>query len=453
MADFDVDLAVIGGGSGGVRAARIAAGYGARVVMAEEYRFGGTCVIRGCVPKKLLVYASRFTDEFEDAAGYGWTVEKPTFDWPSLVRAKEAEITRLEGIYAANAEKAGVRPVRSRARLTGPQEVLIEATGERLTARTILVATGGATVREPHVPGIEHTITSNEAFDLPEQPKRILIVGGGYIAVEFAGIFHGLGSHVVLAHRGPHLLRGFDADIRSGLDAAYRARGIDLRLGVNIVEIEKKAGSYCVHFDDGSSLMTDAVMIATGRRPNVKGFGLEELNVALTGTGGIAVDAYSRTNVPSIYAVGDVTGRVALTPIAIREGHAFADTVFGGKPWTVAHDLIPTAVFSTPEIGVVGLSETQAKECGHDVSIFMATFRPLKATLSGRQERMIMKIVVDKPTDRVLGVHILGDHAGELIQLAGISVQMGATKSDFDRTVAVHPTMAEELVTMRAPVR
>ncbi len=452
MNSHDVDLFVIGGGSGGVRAARISASYGAKVMMAEEYRVGGTCVIRGCVPKKLLVHAARFTDEFEDAAGFGWTVTPPAFDWATLIAAKDRDIARIEQVYASNAEKAGVEIVKERAVLAGPHSVRLTTSGRVVTARHILIATGASTVREPAVPGIEHAITSNEAFHLDALPQRVLVIGGGYIAVEFAGIFRGLGSEVTLAHRGPNLLRGFDDDIRMALEEAYRHRGIDVRLDAHLARIEREGAGLTAHFQDGSAVQVDAVMIATGRKPNIAGLGLEKAGVTVE-NGAIKVDAHSATNVPSIHAVGDVTDRVNLTPIAIREGHAFADTVFGGKPTAVSHDLIPTAVFSTPEIGTVGLTEARAKAAGHDVSIFMTAFRPLKATLSGRAERTLMKLVVDKATERVLGVHILGDHAGEIIQLAGVCLTLNATKADFDRTVAVHPTAAEELVTLRTPVR
>ncbi len=452
MSQYDVDLFVIGGGSGGVRAARIAAGHGARVMLAEEYRVGGTCVIRGCVPKKLLVYASRFPDAFEDAAGFGWQVGESRFDWPSLIAAKDKEIARLEGLYVANLDRSGVEIVRSRAMLEGPNAVRIAADGRVVTARHILIATGASTVREPAVPGIEHAITSNEAFDLKRQPARILVVGGGYIAVEFAGIFAGLGSKVTLAHRGEHILRGFDDDIRGGLQDAYRHRGIDLRLKATLTRIDRTPSGLQVTFSDGDMQVYDEVMIATGRRPNIDGLGLEKAGVVVEG-GAIRVDAASQTSAPSIHAVGDVTNRANLTPVAIREGHAFADSVFGGKDWTASHALIPTAVFSTPEIGSLGFTEAAARETGKDVSIFMSAFRPMMATLSGRNERTIMKLVVEKQTDLVIGVHILGDHAGEIIQMAGVALTLCATKADFDRTMAVHPTAAEELVTMRAPVR
>ncbi len=451
----DVDLFVIGGGSGGVRAARIASGHGAKVMLAEEYRLGGTCVIRGCVPKKLMVYASRFRDAFEDAAGFGWTLPEPTFDWPSLVRAKEKEITRLEAAYTSTQEKAGVTVVKSRAVLEDAHTVRLLADGRTVRAGHILIATGGRSNLPHDLPGVEHAITSNEAFDLPELPKRIVIAGGGYIAVEFAGIFAGLGSEVTLIYRGENILRGFDDDMRNGLRAAYEKRGIRFIFGDVFAEIAKTATGLVATTRKGVRLEVDQVMFAIGRSPNVEGLGLDKAGVKLGLEGVIAVDTESRTNVPHIYAVGDVTGRVNLTPVAIREGHAFADSVFGAakgvKPWVVDHADIPTAVFSTPEIGTVGLTEAQAKANFTAVDIYKASFRPMKATLSGREERMIMKIVVDAATDRVVGVHILGEDAGEMAQILGIAVKLKARKCDFDATMALHPSAAEELVTMRTP--
>jgi glutathione reductase (NADPH) len=451
MTQYDVDLFVIGAGSGGVRAARIAAGYGAKVMLAEEFRMGGTCVIRGCVPKKLLVYASRFHDSFEDAAGFGWTLPKPTFDWPTLVRAKEKEITRLEGIYSQTQERAGVTVVKSRAVLEGPHTVRLLADNRVVTAKHILIATGGRPNLPDDLPGVEHAITSNEAFDLPSFPKRIVIAGAGYIAVEFAGLFAGLGSDVTLIYRGDNILRGFDDDMRNGLREAYEKRGIKFIFNDTFSGIEKTAQGLIAKTQAGLSLEVDQVMFAIGRSPNVEGLGLDKAGVSLGRDNAILVDASSRTNVDPIYAVGDVTNRVNLTPVAIREGHAFADSVFGGKPWTVDHTDIATAVFSTPEIGTVGLTEDQAKVEFAAVDIFKASFRPMKATVSGRDERMVMKIIVDGETDRVLGVHILGEDAGEMAQLLGIAVKMRAKKSDFDATMALHPSAAEELVTMRTP--
>jgi len=451
MSAFDVDLFVIGGGSGGVRAARIAAGYGARVMLAEEYRVGGTCVIRGCVPKKLMVYASRFAEDFEDAAGFGWSVPEPRFDWATLIRNKDREIARLEGIYRANLEKAGVEMVDSRAVVEDAHTVRIQTSGARVRARTILVAVGAPPTLEPPIPGGELGITSNEVFHLETLPERILVVGGGYIAVEFAGIFAGLGSQVTLLHRGDKLLRGFDEDIRDALGEAYARRGIDLALGRTVSRLDRSGRAIIASLSDGTTRMVNQVLVATGRRPNTANLGLEKAGVTVDRVGAIPVDGYSRTLVPSIYAVGDVTNRAALTPIAIREGHAFADTVFGGKPTLVDHSMIPTAVFSTPEIGVVGKSEAAARALLGDIDVYKTSFRPMRATLSGRDDRVLMKLIVDKASDKVVGVHVVGHDAGEMIQLAGIAVTMGATKADFDRTVAVHPTAAEELVTMRTP--
>jgi glutathione reductase (NADPH) len=451
MSQFDIDLFVIGAGSGGVRAARIAAGYGAKVMVAEEYRVGGTCVIRGCVPKKLLVYASRFSHEFEEAAGFGWDVGEPTFDWATLIRNKDKEIDRLEGIYRTNLEKAGVEIVDSRAVIEDPHTVRLLKTGERIRARYILVAVGAHPTLEPVIPGGEMAITSNEVFHLRELPKRIMVVGAGYIAVEFAGVFAGLGSQVTLLHRGDKLLRGFDEDVRDALGAAYAQRGIDLALGKTVTRLDKTPDGIAATLSDGTIVTVDQVLVATGRRPNTAGLGLENAGIAVDEAGAIPVDAYSQTLIPSIYAVGDVTNRANLTPIAIREGHAFADTVFGHKPTIVDHDLIPTAVFSTPEIGVIGCSEAAARARYGDIDVYKTAFRPMKATLSGAQDRVLMKLIVDKATDRVVGVHIVGHDAGEMIQLSGVAVTMGATKADFDRTVAVHPTASEELVTMRVP--
>ncbi len=451
MSTFDVDLFVIGGGSGGVRAARIAAGHGARVMVAEEYRVGGTCVIRGCVPKKLMVYASRFAEDFEDAAGFGWTVSEPHFDWATLIRNKDREIDRLEGIYRTNLEKAGVDIVDSRAVIEDPHTVRIVATNELIRAHVILVAVGAHPVMEPPIPGGELGITSNEVFELETLPERILIVGGGYIAVEFAGVFQGLGSRVTLLHRGDRLLRGFDDEVRDALGTAYRQRGMEIALGVTLQRLDRGGDGIVATLSDGSTRTVDQVLVATGRRPNTARLGLERAGIATDAVGAIPVDSYSQTLIPSIYAVGDVTNRAALTPIAIREGHAFADTVFGGRPTLVEHDLIPTAVFSTPEIGVVGLTEASARAKYGEIDVYKTSFRPMRVTLSGGSDRVFMKLLVDRASDRVVGVHVVGHDAGEIIQAVGIAVTMGATKADFDRTVAVHPTAAEELVTMRTP--
>jgi glutathione reductase (NADPH) len=448
MADHDVDLFVIGAGSGGVRAARVASGYGARVMIAEEYRVGGTCVIRGCVPKKLLVYASRFSDEFADAAGYGWTVAEPEFHWPALIANKDREIARLEAAYTSTLERFNVAVVKSRATLEDAHTVRL-ATGARVRAETILVSTGAWPHLGPKIPGIEHVISSNEAFHLPELPKRVVVQGGGYIAVEFACIFAGLGSEVTLVYRGENILRGFDDDVREHLRSEMRGRGIAVTCGHTVVAIEKIGDEYKARLSDNSAITADKVMFCLGRRPNTVGLGLESAQVRIHGHGGIDVDEYSRSSVPNIYAVGDVTNRVNLTPVAIREGHAFADTVYGGKPTPVDHTNVPTAVFSEPEVGVVGLTEQQARAQLAILDVYKTSFRPMKATLSGRNTRSFMKLLVDGVTDRVVGCHIVGPDAGELIQIVGIAVKMGATKADFDATMAVHPTAAEELVTMR----
>ncbi len=449
MADNDVDLFVIGAGSGGVRAARIASSYGARVMVAEEFRVGGTCVIRGCVPKKLLVYASRFGHEFEDAAGFGWTVpEQPTFNWPTLIANKDREIDRLEAAYVSTLERWKVQIVRARAVIEDEHTVRL-STGARVHAETILIATGGWPHMGPKIPGLEHVISSNEALHLAELPKRIVVQGGGYIAVEFACIFAGLGSKVTLVYRGENILRGFDDDIREHLRLEMQARGINVLCGHTVDAVDKAGDDYAVKLSDGSVIAADKVMFAIGRRPNVMGIGCEALKMECHEHGGIEVDEYSRTSVPNIYAVGDVTNRVNLTPVAIREGHAFADTVYGGKPTKVDHANVPTAVFSEPELGVIGLTEAQARDAFDTVDVYKTTFRPMKATLSGRAGRVFMKLLVDAASGKVVGCHIAGPDAGEMIQLIGIAVKMGATKADFDATMAVHPTMAEELVTMR----
>jgi len=449
MADPEVDLFVIGGGSGGVRAARIASGHGARVMVAEEYRVGGTCVIRGCVPKKLLVYAARFADEFEDAAGYGWSVGEPAFDWPTLIANKDREIARLEAAYTTNLERAKVAIVKSRAVLEDAHTVRLTATGTTVRAGTILIATGAAPHLGAQIAGLEHVISSNEAFHLKQLPKRVLIQGGGYIAVEFAGIFNGLGSEVTLVYRGEQILRGFDNDVRDHLAAEMGRRGIRIVCRQTVDAVEKVEHGLDVMLSDHESFVVDCAMFATGRKPNVTGLGLEKAGVTVGRNDAIMVDEYSRTSAPNIYAVGDVTDRVNLTPVAIREGHAFADTVFGGRPVKVDHTDVPTAVFSEPEVGVIGLTEAQAAGRFPRVDVYKTSFRPMKATLAGRDTRSFFKLIVDAATDRVLGCHIVGPDAGEMIQLVGIAVKMGATKADFDRVMAVHPTASEELVTMR----
>jgi glutathione reductase (NADPH) len=463
----DVDLFVIGAGSGGVRAARIAAGHGAKVMIAEEYRVGGTCVIRGCVPKKLLVYASRFAHEFHDAPGFGWTIPRsygdenaergqatpdraPAFDWPTLIANKNKEIARLEGAYRATLDKAGVEILDTRAVIEDAHTVRL-ASGARVRSAQILIATGASPHLGHDVPGIAHAITSNDAFDLPALPDSIVIQGGGYIAVEFACIFAGLGSDVTLVYRGENILRGFDDDVRTHLRGEMEGRGINVITGETVTAIERDRARSTAWLSGGRRIEVDRVMLATGRWPNIAGLGLETAGIAIAPNGGIAVDAYSQTSVPSVHAIGDVTNRVNLTPVAIRDGHAFADTVFGSRPTRVDHVNVPSAVFSEPEIGAVGLTEHAALQRLPRVDIYKSVFRPLKATLSGRATRVLMKLVVDGATDRVVGCHIVGEGAAEMIQLLGIAVKAGATKADFDATVAVHPTAAEEIVTMRTP--
>src|SRR5215469_14208113 len=451
MAEFDVDLFVIGGGSGGVRAARIAAGHGARVMVAEEYRMGGTCVIRGCVPKKLFVLGSHVRQEIADAAGFGWTIPTASFDWPTLVANKDKEIARLEAAYTTNVEKSGARIVKTRAVLEDAHSLKL-ATGESVSAKYVLIATGGAPNHGPVVPGIEHVISSNEAFHLKKLPKKILIQGGGYIALEFACIFAGFGSDVTVVYRGDNVLRGFDEDVRTHLRAEMENRGITILTGCTVTKVDKHGDGYTSHLSNGSSIASEQVMFAIGRHPNVAKLGLEKAGIAINPhNGGVAVDGWSKTSVPNIYAIGDVTHRFNLTPVAIREGHAFADTVFGNKPVQVDYYNIPTAVFSQPEVGTVGLTETEARAAYNVVEIFKTSFRPIKATMSGRDTRVLMKLVVDGQTDRVLGCHIVGDSAAEIIQAVAIAIKMKATKADFDATIALHPTAAEELVTMRTP--
>ena len=441
------DLVVIGAGSGGVRAARIASGYGARVAIVEEYRVGGTCVIRGCVPKKLFVYGSRFKDLFEVAPSFGWTVDA-TFDWPTLLANKDKEIDRLEKAYVSGLEGAKVDIIRDRATLAGPNTVRLRS-GRELTAKTILVATG-ARPYVPHIPGRELGITSNEAFHLEKLPHSILIEGGGYVAVEFATIFSGLGVATTLVYRGDMVLRGFDQDMREGLDAGLQSRGIRVIYQTSIMALRQAGEDIVASFSDGVDAPFGAVMFATGRSPNISDLGLEQVGVKTNHFHAIEVDAYSQTSVPSIYAVGDVTNRAQLTPIAIREGHAFADTVFGGRPTAVDHSLIGTAVFAEPEVATIGLSEHDAATHG-DIDVYVARFRPMMNTLSLKSERMIMKLITLKDGGKVLGLHILGPGAGEIVQMAAIPMAMGATKADFDRAVAMHPTAAEELVTFKKP--
>lgn len=452
MPAFDYDLFVIGGGSGGVRSGRLAAAMGRKVAIAEEFRYGGTCVIRGCVPKKLYVYASQFHEHFEDAAGFGWSVGETRFDWKKLVAAKEQEITRLEGLYRKGLDNAGAEILNTRAVLAGPNAVRLTADGRLVTAERIMIATGGHPTPHKDLPGHELCITSNEAFDLPELPKSILIAGGGYIAVEFANIFHGLGVDTTLIYRGREILSRFDHDMRQGLHKEMAAKGIRILCEDLLQNITADAeGRRHVRTLKGEDLVVDQVMLALGRVPNTTGLGLEAAGVETDARGAIVVDAYSRTNVPGIFAIGDVTDRVQLTPVAIHEAMCFIETEFRGRPTSPDHELIPTAVFSQPEIGTVGMSEEAAAKAFSEIEVYRAEFRPMKATLSGRQERMIMKIVVNAEDRKVLGVHVLGHDAGEMAQLLGIALKAGCTKDDFDRTMAVHPTAAEELVTMYQP--
>ena len=442
---YDYQLFVIGAGSGGVRAARMSAQYGAKTVIAEEYRIGGTCVIRGCVPKKLFVYASHFAEEFSDAASFGWQLDTPRFNWPTLLANKDKEIARLEKIYQRNLDAAGVDIIQERAELLDAHTIKIG--DRRITAEYILIATG-STPFMPDIAGKVHAISSNEAFYLDSLPSHITIAGGGYIAVEFAGIFNGLGVDVTLVHRGDKILRGFDDDIRSHLQAEMAKKGVEIRLNTQIAAIEKTTKGFDVRLSDDSTQTTGQVMIATGRKPNIAGLGLEKVGVKLTDDGRIAVDAFSRTNIKNIFAVGDVSNRVQLTPIAIREGASFAETIFNNNPQKIDQHFIPMAVFSQPSVGTVGLTEEEARET-HEVDIYKSVFRPLKHTLSGSEEKTLVKLLVDKKTDKILGVHIVGADSAEVIQAIGIAVTMGATKAQFDATIAVHPTMAEEIVTMR----
>ncbi len=449
MSGFDYDLFVIGGGSGGVRAARWSAMEGVKVGLAEEYRYGGTCVIRGCVPKKLMVFASGFHQAFEDARGFGWDLEQGDFDWPGFIAKKDSEIDRLEGVYEKNLKAVNVEVFRARAVLEDAHTVKL-STGETFRAKHILVATGGAPFL-PEVPGIEHVITSNEIFHLETLPERMLIVGGGYIACEFAGIMNGLGTAVTQFYRGAQILRGFDDEVRGHVAEEMRKKNINLHVGRDLVSIEKKETGLEVKCTDGTFSEYDVILYATGRKPNSAGLGLQDIGVQLGRNGEIRVDEFSQTAVPSVFAIGDVTDRVNLTPVAIREGMAFAETVFKSNPTPVDHALIPTAVFTQPEIGTVGLTQEAARE-DHEVEVYRSTFRPMFHAFADRDQRMLMKLIVDKPTQKVLGVHIVGPAAGEMIQMVGIALKMGATKQDFDATMAVHPTAAEELVTMRDPM-
>jgi glutathione reductase (NADPH) len=449
MPKFDYDLFVIGAGSGGVRAARLAAMSGAKVAVAEEHRVGGTCVIRGCVPKKFMVYASEYAEAFKSAQGFGWSKLDSKFDWPAFIAAKDIEIARLSGIYVTNLQNAGADLVHARAELRDAHTIATADRDKTYTAAKVLIATGARPATPSNIPGIELAITSNEAFHLPQLPKRILIVGGGYIAVEFAGIFNGLGVETTLMYRGPNILRGFDDDVRAHVAAEMERRGVTIILGCQHARLETVAGGIKSTLSSGHELETDVVMYATGRDPYTDGLGLDAAGVALGEKGAVVVDEYSKTNVDNIWAVGDVTDRIALTPVAIREGAAFAETEFYDRPTAFDHEMVASAVFSQPPVGAVGLTEAEARHQYGKVDIYRAVFRPMKATFYGGQERMLMKLVVDAATDRLLGCHIVGPDAPEMIQMAAIALKMGATKAQWDATCAVHPTAAEELVTMR----
>ena len=449
MTEFAYDLFVIGAGSGGVRAARVAASHGAKVAVAEEHRVGGTCVIRGCVPKKMLVYGANFAEELHAAANYGWTIEGARFDWATLRDFVNRDVDRLEGMYTQTLDNNQVERFAERAVVTGPNIVRL-ASGREIRARHILIAVGAWPVR-PDVPGIEHGLTSNEMFHLPELPKRLAVMGAGYIAMEFAGVFNALGSHVTLFNRSDAILRGYDEEITARLLVMAAEQGIAFHLGRALREVEKQVdGSLAIHIGTDEVIEADALLIATGRKPNTAGLGLENAGIALGPNGEIPVDAHNRTACPSIYAVGDVTDRVQLTPIAIREGHAFADTVFGNQPRTVDYESIPSAVFSHPPLAGVGLTEAEARaRHGEAVRVYRSDFRPMKNIFAPRAERGLYKMVVDSATDRVLGLHMIGPEAPEVLQAAAIAVKAGLTKADFDATVALHPSMAEELVLLK----
>jgi len=453
MSSYDYDLFVIGAGSGGVRAARMASGYGARVAVAEEDRAGGTCVIRGCVPKKLFVYAGHYALDFEEAAGFGWATNKTRFDWKALVSAKDAEIDRLNRLYIQTLAKAGAELIQERAVVSGPHAVRLLQSGKEIRARYILVATGSAPFIDTSIPGHEHVITSNDAFHLNALPRSIIIAGASYIAIEFANIFHHLGVKTTVLYRRDRILRGFDDDLRDSLMAAMRESGIDIVTENIFTRIEKDHSLLRGHLTDGKVLEAETIMLAIGRRPKTDGLGLETAGIELAANGAVPVDAWSKTSCDSIYAVGDVTDRMNLTPVAIREGAAVGETLFNNNPQAMDHDLIPTAVFSTPEIGTVGLTEAKAVEKHQDIDIYVSRFRPLKHALSGSTASVTMKLVVEASTNRVVGMHILSDGAAEMIQAFAVAIKMGATKADLDATVAVHPTSAEELVTMKTPTR
>ncbi|EDZ48648.1 glutathione-disulfide reductase [Leisingera daeponensis] len=447
---FDYDLFVIGGGSGGVRAARVAAQEGAKVALAEEDRYGGTCVIRGCVPKKLMVFASEYAGMVEDAQAYGWDIQPGAFNWDTFKGKLHAELDRLEGVYRNILKNNGVESFDQRAKLADAHTVEL-ADGTRKTAKHILIATGGWP-SVPDFPGCELAVTSNEMFTLDKLPESLLIVGGGYIACEFAGIMNGLGVKTTQYYRGAQILRGFDDEARGLISEEMCQAGIDVHLGTNVLEMRRDGDKIRVKSTNGQERLFDKVMYATGRNPNADNLGLEEIGVERGRKGEIVVDEYSQTSVPSVYAIGDVTDRVALTPVAIREAMAFVETVFKGNPTSPDHELIPTAIFTQPEMGTIGLSEEEAGE-REPIEVYATSFKPMQQAFAGRAQRVLMKLIVSKETRKVLGCHIVAPGAGEMIQLAGIAVKMGATKEDFDRTVAVHPTMSEELVTLKTPVR
>ncbi len=449
MTEYEFDLFVIGGGSGGVRGARMAASYGAKVGLAEAGRLGGTCVNVGCIPKKLLVYASHFSEAFEDARAYGWSTEAGGFDWASFIAKKDSEIARLNGVYRRLLERAGVEIFEERATFAGPHELVVGA--RRVRARHVLIAVGGRP-RRPKIPGAELADTSNEAFHWPTQPRRVLVVGGGYIAVEFACILHGLGTEVRQIYRGPLFLRGFDDDVRAHLAEQMRQKGIDLGFELDVEELERTPGGLRATLNDGSAAEYDRVLFAIGREPLTEGLGLENAGVKLDERGAVVVDALSQTTQPSIFAVGDVTDRVNLTPVALAEGMAVAATLFDGRPTEPDHHNVPTAVFSQPEIGTVGLTEGEAHGRFGAIDVYRSTFTPLLHSLTGRHERALMKLVVDRATQRVVGLHVVGPHAAEITQGFAVAIKMGATKAQFDRTIGIHPTAAEELCTMRTPV-
>lgn len=450
MSNYEFDLFIIGAGSGGVRAARVAAGHGARVGICEHSRVGGTCVIRGCVPKKLLSYAAHFSEDFEDAAGYGWTVPEPSFDWPSLVAAKDREIDRLSGIYLKLLENNGVEFIKARARFIDAHNLRV---AERtVTAERILVAAGGRPW-VPDIPGAEFGITSDQAFHLEALPSRILIIGGGYIACEFASIFNGLGSEVILAYRGPALLRGFEEDVRAALGTEMRNKGVDIRFETEVTAISARGDSFQASLDNGDVCEVDQVMFATGRVPNTAGLGLLDAGVEVRADGSIPVDGYSCTNQPHIFAVGDITNRLNLTPVAIHEGQAFADSEFGGRVREVDHQFVPSAVFTHPQIAAVGYTEAEARRHYGELEVYRSEFRPMKHTLSGRPEKTVIKMIVEANGRRVVGLHVIGLDAPEIVQGFAVAIKCGLTKEQFDATIGIHPTAAEELVTMRSPAQ